>query len=614
MDKDGIDSNELMEEGTNFSPHNKVKKTGEQKTASQASRPYMKMVRAKAQQQQQFRSREQRKKYRKSVHQNAFFSQFQRKNILVDIPDGRSQRVIIKARVVPSTYATLAAFKQHLRYIERDGVSVDGDKAKMYSLKEDQVDKRVFMEKTLKDQRHFRFIISPEFTDKLDLTQFTRDLMQQMSKDLRTSLDWVAVNHYNTDNPHIHVVLRGVDDADKPLVIRPYYLSFGMRYRAQEIATLELGWRNELDVQHAIVKEISQERFTSIDKEILGHLYKDTLHLGVLEGQKDEAFRRRIWVGRLKTLETMGLAEPIASQQWRLHAKLKHTLQQYSIRKDIIKRMHAAMGKQDMNFTITDRTSPLKGHVIGRIQGVGMVDELQDRYYVAVESVCGKNHYIELTATKHTGKLAAGNVVEISMISKRDRQGHQHKSTAKALTYNVLSSGSLAELSKCKGATWLDVILADKEKMQGLAYKGFGAECRSLLVSRKEFLIKENLLQKKAGKYVVPKSLPHILEQKEITKYIAQQKSQHFRVNKRLTKQETFQGKVMPPVVLNSGTYVCVENSKKHFVLAPWKEVYHQYLGSQVKLIAFSSQKKGIQPYIRLVSVLQHDLIPKGKG
>jgi type IV secretory pathway VirD2 relaxase len=42
-----------------------------------------------------------------------------------------------------------------------------------------------------------------------DLRAFTRELMADAERDLGTRLNWVAVDHWNTDNPHIHVLVRG---------------------------------------------------------------------------------------------------------------------------------------------------------------------------------------------------------------------------------------------------------------------------------------------------------------------------------------------------------------------------------------------------------------------
>ena len=45
----------------------------------------------------------------------------------------------------------------------------------------------------------------------MDLERLTRELMQGMERDLGRCLEWVAASHFNTDNPHVHIALRGVD-------------------------------------------------------------------------------------------------------------------------------------------------------------------------------------------------------------------------------------------------------------------------------------------------------------------------------------------------------------------------------------------------------------------
>jgi type IV secretory pathway VirD2 relaxase len=48
--------------------------------------------------------------------------------------------------------------------------------------------------------------------------QFTRDLVGQMESDLGTRLDWVGITHWNTDNPLVHLVVRGIADDGSDLV------------------------------------------------------------------------------------------------------------------------------------------------------------------------------------------------------------------------------------------------------------------------------------------------------------------------------------------------------------------------------------------------------------
>ncbi|BAN49278.1 LysR family substrate-binding domain-containing protein [Metapseudomonas resinovorans] len=101
----------------------------------------------------------------------------------------------------------------HLRYIERDGVSREGNPGKAYGPLTDQADVEAFEARGREDRHQFRFIVSPEDAEQLDdLRTDTRHLMSRMEADLGTRLDWVAVDHWNTDNPHTHIVLHGKDD------------------------------------------------------------------------------------------------------------------------------------------------------------------------------------------------------------------------------------------------------------------------------------------------------------------------------------------------------------------------------------------------------------------
>src|SRR6516162_10768476 len=127
----------------------------------------------------------------------------------------------------------------------------------MFDAASDTADERAFAERCEDDRHHFRFIISPEDGAELgDLKTFTRELMLDVEKDLGTRLDWVAVDHWNTDNPHVHVLIRGRADDGRDLVISRDYISRGFRARAAERVTLELGPRSEHEIQSSLKKEV----------------------------------------------------------------------------------------------------------------------------------------------------------------------------------------------------------------------------------------------------------------------------------------------------------------------------------------------------------------------
>jgi|SRR5271168_4451240 type IV secretory pathway VirD2 relaxase len=88
-----------------------------------------------------------------------------------------------------------------------------------------------------------------------------------MRSDLGTSLDWVAVD-WNTDSPHIHLLVRRRADDGQDLVISRDYISKGFRGRAAERATLELGPRSEQEIRPDLESEVGAERWTSLDRSL----------------------------------------------------------------------------------------------------------------------------------------------------------------------------------------------------------------------------------------------------------------------------------------------------------------------------------------------------------
>ncbi|MBW8462723.1 relaxase/mobilization nuclease domain-containing protein, partial [Acidovorax sp.] len=258
-----------------------------------------------------------------------------------------ARRVTIKARLVHLAKAGPRSTAAHLRYIEREGVDRQGGPGHAYGPTTDAADTAAFEEQGREDRHQFRFIVSPEDAEQLDdLRTYTRHLIARMEADLGTRLDWVAVDHWNTDNPHTHVVLRGKDDTGKDLIISRDYIAEGMRHRAAELATEWLGPRTELEIQRAMQREVDQERWTGLDRTLQrlaldGLVRPETLAEPRLQRQ------RQMLIGRLQRLQRMGLATEQQPGTWAIHADGEPTLRAMGERGDIIRTMQRAMsGKQ----------------------------------------------------------------------------------------------------------------------------------------------------------------------------------------------------------------------------------------------------------------------------
>jgi type IV secretory pathway VirD2 relaxase len=130
----------------------------------------------------------------------------------------------------------------HVSYLKREGGQKDRNLGGMFDAQNDRADGKAFTYRCSEDRHHFRFTISPEDASEMeDIRAFTRDLTRQMQEDLGTKLDWVAIDHWNTDNPNVHLLVRGVDESGADLVMARDYISRGMRSRAEVSLPESLG-------------------------------------------------------------------------------------------------------------------------------------------------------------------------------------------------------------------------------------------------------------------------------------------------------------------------------------------------------------------------------------
>jgi len=268
------------------------------------------------------------------------------------------------------------------------------------------------------DERLWKLIVSPEFGDRMDLVQLTRDLMQRMERDLHTQLEWVAASHFNTDNPHVHIALRGVREDGKAFRLERDYVQHGIRRITEDLCTRELGYRTCLDIAEAQRREVSQQRFTSLDRSIGRDKPRDgqASHFMV----RRTAVQPKHWfvIERLKTLESMGLAEDAGPDQWLVRQDLETALramQQLGDRQKVL----AAHG-----VTVSDTRLPLVmfnfrrcTRLEGRILAHGE-DEGTGRTFMMLEGTDAKVHCIyhtpQMVEARGRGGLRPNGVVRLS--------------------------------------------------------------------------------------------------------------------------------------------------------------------------------------------------------
>ena len=146
--------------------------------------------------------------------------------------------------------------------------------------------------------------------------------------------------------PHTHILLRGVMDDGRILNIAGDYIAHGIRERASEIVTLELGRQTEQEVSRQLEREVDAEHFTRLDRLLITEQAASN-EFADLRPDRDmlETARqnRALLIARARKLESMGLATEVEVGRWSISAQAEPTLREMGERGDIIKTMHRAL-------------------------------------------------------------------------------------------------------------------------------------------------------------------------------------------------------------------------------------------------------------------------------
>jgi type IV secretory pathway VirD2 relaxase len=487
------------------------------------------------------------------------------------------RRVTVMARIArhKGAHYRAAPLAKHIKYLERDGVSRDGRDASMFDARTDGADRDAFAARCEDDRHHFRFIVSPEDAgDMEDLRSFTRELMADAAKDLGTELDWVAVDHWNTDNPHIHVLVRGVASDGTDLVIDRGYISEGLRFRAEERVTLELGPRTELDIRTALEREVDAERWTSLDRQ-LERLGQDTAGLVDLRpGGDADPEMRRLLLGRAAKLEQLGLAAREGPAVWALEPGAETTLRDLSVRNDIIKTMHNAVsrdgGRFDVSVLALHQDVPSEP-VIGRLVERGLHDELTESAYAIVDGVDGRTHHLRFKDMEMTGDAKAGSIVELR--SWEDAKGHDRLSLA------TRSDIPLEAQIKAPGATWLDRQLVARDPVE--TGNGFGREVRDALDARASHLETQGLARRQGQQVILAQDLVGTLKNQELTAATQGIAARTGLEHKPSGAGDYVSGIYRERVTLSTGRFAMIDEGLG-FQLVPWRPALDQHLGQHI--------------------------------
>ena len=336
----------------------------------------------------------------------------------------RTQRVSV--RVTYAKNKNQGQWKAHGRYIARDTATHGGDPSQAgFDATRTDINIASVLDRWQRagDERLFKVIVSPEFGERINLPDHTRKLIQCMERDLKSRLEWVAAVHFNTEHPHVHIALRGKDQNGCALVIARDYIRSGIRFHAENLATKALGARTELDAEEARQREITQARYTSLDRIIQrandGQSPSFTITTDITAPGLSDRERRlhQDLSARLAHLGKMGLAKPVVPEQWVVQSDFEtvlRTLQRTVDRQKMLAAHGALLSDPRLPFEITNirDLQVVEGRVLLHAE-----DEVSGRRYLLLEGTDAKVHLIyhnqEIDETRRAGKLAVDSFVRL---------------------------------------------------------------------------------------------------------------------------------------------------------------------------------------------------------
>lgn len=481
----------------------------------------------------------------------------------------RTRRAFVRVQMV--RVGRLGRLLGHLTYLQRDGVARDGGHGRLYSAVHDDANGRAFAERCLGDRHQFRIAVSAEDGAEYEnLQPLIRRFMGRMEEDLGTSLDWVAVNHLDTLNPHSHVVLRGQDDRGGNLIISPNYIMRGMKERVAEIVNLDLGPRTDLEIKRSLLLDVRAERLTEIDLKLLHEMDA----MGIVSASGRDMFDHAIRTGRLRKLESLGLAEGLDHGRWRLSEDLEGTLRSVGERADILRTMERAIVAAGLDRSSREMVyrPDADRNLSGRVIAHGFADEISDHQFLIIDGVDGRMHHVDIGAGDGPEAPAPGAIVRVSRGTQPSR--------AHPVKVELLSTIPLERLPRFEGATWLDRMLVGDDR-EPVRDAGFGREVRSALGLRRAWLIEHGLARENQGRLAFSAGFIAELEQRELLSTAAGISAESGKDFIELQRGTRIKGKVGRPLNLVSGRFLLIENDRD-FALVVSEPRLEQSLGREV--------------------------------
>jgi hypothetical protein len=266
------------------------------------------------------------------------------------------------------------------------------------------------------DKRMFKLIISPEDGDRVDLKDHVKRVMNKTLKEANLQgTEWVAALHYDTDNPHAHVFLRGVDQNGRNYLLDPGFIKSRIREIAEDDLTARLGYRTKKEIDRSREKEIESLRYTGLDRELSR------------KAERGEVVADTILLRRLKILESWQLAER-NNGRWHLADNFEKSLRTMAVANDRLKTIPRNRNMfSSPDIRPASRTPDI---LIGKVVAGG-ISEKTDLPWLLIEGIDGKAHWVnqsrKMGELRRDGHIKNGDLIIIERKAFTNETGKEIK-------------------------------------------------------------------------------------------------------------------------------------------------------------------------------------------
>lgn len=479
---------------------------------------------------------------------------------------GYYQQTIVKARLVRSNKwqkdsQKRAIIKAHLSYLCREGAKEK--KLSFFNMESDNINPELLADKIIYDRHYFRLIVSPENSGAICLKTHGRDLIKSMENDLDTKLEWAGVIHRDTDNPHIHFVLRGKDDTGNDLIIKPRYISNGIRVRSSELVTYDLGPRTLIEQSISLKKSMRQFRALPIDNKIISLSDENN---GVFSPSlmKGSSMRERADI-RIKFLCENQLAlkhECLPNGFYNIDPNLISKLKDMEASHDIYKRL-SRFGTTKINEVHSRRKT-----IIGKVVDIKMSQDLGDEFIIDIESPDGAIWRKRIIGAD----ISKGTIVETN-----------HK-------YLKKLGNNIDDVINIKGGQVDYNFTLDRYIKKGLSKSGFGGEISDALKIREQNILNN----KKAAQQ--RESMENNLRKLDME--LMQIKYGEDNGLKLVYEPDNFKGEVTDLFEIKGVNFVVIKNeSNEYTFIQPDRDVRQKIIGQKISVNKTKTYRNNIAKY-----------------